>query len=74
MVLDFFKGMQREQFDNARKTLLIYDNNKDFADKTDELKSVVDKITEILNSEEPYSEIHNLPMLRKDLIDLLRNV
>ena len=24
-----FKGMQREQFDNARKTLLIYDNNKD---------------------------------------------
>ena len=71
MVLDFFKGMQREQFDNARKTLLIYDNNKDFADKTDELKSVVDKITEILNSEEPYSEIHNLPMLRKDLIDLL---
>ena len=71
MVLDFFKGMQREQFDNARKTLLIYDNNKDFADKTDELKGVVDKITEILTSEEPYSEIHNLPMLRKDLIDLL---
>ncbi len=46
---------------------MIYDNNKDFADKTDELKSVVDKITEILNSEEPYSEIHNLPMLRKRL-------
>ena len=71
MVLDFFKGMQREQFDNARNTLQIYDSNKDFADKTDELKAVVEKMTEILTSKEPYSEIHNLPMLRKDLIDLL---
>ncbi|MBQ8234610.1 MAG: BREX system P-loop protein BrxC [Bacilli bacterium] len=65
MVLDFFDGTQKEQFDEARKTLEIYDNNKDFADKTDELNSVVEKITNILTSEEPYSEIHNLPMYRK---------
>ncbi len=71
MILDFFNGTQREQFDEARKTLLIYDNNKDFADKTEELKSVVEKITAILTNSEPYSEIHNLPMLRHDLIDQL---
>ena len=41
MVLDFSKVCKREQFDNAEKTLLIYDNNKDFADKTDELKKVL---------------------------------
>lgn len=71
MVLDFFKGMQREQFDEARKTLLIYDNNKDFADKTEELNKVVSEITNILTMEEPYSEIHNLPTLRHDLIEIL---
>ena len=74
MVLDFFDGTQKEQFDEARKTLEIYDNNKDFADKTDELNSVVERITNILTSEEPYSEIHNLPMYRKELIDILTNI
>ena len=57
-----------------QSTLEIYDNNKDFADKTDELNSVVEKITNILTSEEPYSEIHNLPMYRKELIDILTNL
>ena len=71
MILDFFKGMQREQFDDARKTLIIYDNNKDFADKTEELTKVVEEITTILTNPEPYSDIHNLPMLRHDLIDIL---
>ena len=71
MILDFFNGTQREQFDEARKTLLIYDNNKDFADKTTELSNVVENISSILNSKEPYSEIHKLPMLRHDLIELL---
>jgi len=74
MILDFFDGTQKEQFDEARKTLEIYDNNKDFADKTEELNSVVEKITNILTSEEPYSEIHNLPMYRKELIDILTNI
>ena len=71
MVLDFFDGTQKEQFDEARKILTIYDNNKDFADKTDELNNVVENLTNILTSKEPYSEIHNLPMLRKELIDIL---
>ena len=57
--------------DEAKKIITIYDNNKDYADKTEELSNVVDKIVSILTSSEPYSEIHELPTLRKDLIDLL---
>lgn len=74
MVLDFFDGTQKEQFDEARRILTIYDNNKDYADKTDELNNAVDKMVSILTSEEPYSEIHELPTLRKDLIDILTNM
>ena len=74
MILDFFDGTQKEQFDEARRILTIYDNNKDYADRTDELKNAVDKMVSILTSEEPYSEIHELPILRKDLIDILTNM
>ena len=74
MVLDFFDGTQKEQFDEAKRIIVIYDNNKDYADKTDELTSVVDKMVSILTSNEPYSEIHELPTLRKDLIDILTNM
>ena len=74
MVLDFFNGIQKEQFDEARKIITIYDNNKDYADKTDELLNVVNKIVAILTSKDPYSKIHELPTLRKDLIDILTNM
>ena len=74
MVLDFFDGTQKEQFDEAKKIITIYDNNKDYADKSDELTNVVDKMVSILTSNEPYSEIHELPTLRKDLIDILTNM
>ena len=74
MVLDFFNGTQKEQFDEAKKIITIYDNNKDYADKTDELLNVVNRMVAILNSKEPYSEIHELPTLRKDLIDILNNM
>ena len=57
-----------------KKIITIYDNNKDYADKTDELLSVVNKMVSILTSKEPYSEIHELPTLRKDLIDILTNM
>ena len=74
MVLDFFDGTQKEQFDEARKILTIYDNNKDYADKTPELVSVVDEMVSILTSKAPYSDIHKLPTLRKNLIDILSNM
>ena len=74
MVLDFFNGIQKEQFDQARKIIIIYDNNIDYADKTDELLNVTNKIVSILTSKEPYSEIHELPILRKELLDILTNM
>ena len=74
MVLEFFDGAQKEQFDEAKKIITIYDNNKDYADKTDELLNVVNRMVAILTSKEPYSEIHELPTLRKDLIDILNNM
>lgn len=74
MVLDFFDGTQKEQFDEARRIITIYDNNKDYADKNEELTNVVDKMVSILTANEPYSEIHKLPTLRKDLIDILTNM
>ena len=70
-LLDFFDGKQKEQFDAAKNIISIYDNNKDYADKTDDLMNVVNKIEAILTSKEPYSEIHELPMLRQDLINVL---
>ena len=65
---------QKEQFDQARKIIIIYDNNIDYADKTDELLNVTNKIVSILTSKEPYSEIHELPILRKELLDILTNM
>ena len=71
LLLEFFNGTQKEQFDETRKILIIYDNNKDYSDANNELSEVVDNITAILCASEPYSEIHKLPTLRKELIDLL---
>ena len=74
MVFDFFEGTQKKQFDEAVKIITIYDNNKDYVDTTEELTSVVEKMTSILKSNKPYSEIHELPILRNDLIDILTNM
>ena len=74
MLLDFFSGIQKKQFADARETLIIYDNNKDYTDKTTELVSVVDELVSILTSKEPYSDIYKLPTLRKNLIDILMSM
>ncbi len=74
MLLDFFEGTQKQQFDEAKKIITIYDNNKDYTDKTEELTNVVDKMVSILTSKEPYSEIQELPKLRKNLIEILTNM
>lgn len=73
-ILNFFNGIQKEKFDEARKIILIYDNNKDFADNTEELKNVADQITGILKNPEPYDEIHKLPLLRHELIEILNKM
>ena len=73
-ISEFFNGSQKEQFDKARETIITYENNKDYVDNTQELKDVVEKIMEILKSEEPYSRIYELPTLRTELIDILVNM
>ncbi len=73
-ILNFFNGIQKGKFDEARKIILIYDNNKDFADNTEELKNVADQITGILKNPEPYDEIHKLPLLRHELIEILNKM
>ena len=73
-ISEFFNGSQKEQFDKVRETIITYENNKDYVDNTQELKDVVEKIMEILKSEEPYSRIYELPTLRTELIDILVNM
>ena len=70
-ISEFFKGSQKEQFDKVRDTIITYENNKDYVDNTQELKDVVGKILDILKAEEPYSNIHELPTLRSELISIL---
>lgn len=70
-IYEFFEGSQKEQFDKVRETIITYENNKDYVDNTQELKDVVGKITDILKAEEPYSNIHELPTLRSELISIL---
>ena len=74
LVLDFFNsadGIQRNQFDEAVKIITIYDNNEDYINKNDTLTENVTKIKSILNDEKPYSKIHELPELKKELINIL---
>ena len=73
-ICEFFNGNQKEQFDKVRDTIITYENNKDYVDNTQELQDVVEKIMEILKSEEPYSRIYELPTLRTELIDILVNM
>ena len=73
-ISEFFNGCQKEQFDKVRETIITYENNKDYVDNTQELQDVVGKILEILNAEEPYSRIYELPTLRSELIDILVNM
>ena len=70
-ISEFFKGSQKEQFDKVRDTIITYENNKDYVDNTQELRDVVGKILDILKAEEPYSNIHELPTLRSELISIL---
>ena len=70
-IVDFFKGKQRENFDNARKAVMFYVNNKDYAEESEELKQAVKNITDILELDEPYSEIPKLPEYRNNLNNIL---
>ncbi len=73
-VIEFFKGQQIVLFDEAKHSVEIYDNNKDYADESQELVDAVKSITDILNMEEPYSEIYKLRDLRNNLNNILSDM
>ena len=73
-VVEFFSnngGNQREIFDKTVHTLVIYDNNEDFVNKTKELNELVSSIKDIINNSEPYIQIPELPTLNSNLIEML---
>lgn len=70
-VIEFFDKKQKQAFDDARKAVSFYFDNKDYADDSQELQDAVKDITDILNMDEPYSDIPKLPNLRDKLIKIL---
>lgn len=70
-IIDFFKGPQKRQFDDAKHSVIIYEENKQFAGNDENLLSAVKAITDILTMEEPYSNIYELPHLRENLNNIL---
>ena len=73
-VFNFFNGAQKLCFDESKKTIEVFDNNVDFIDNNEEVTSTVKEIKDILSSEEPYSKIHELPLLREKLNNLLTSM
>ena len=70
-IIDFFKGPQKKQFDDAKHSVIVYEDNKQFAGNDESLISAVKAITDILTMEEPFSNIHELPHLRENLNNIL---
>src|SRR5574344_1961040 len=70
-ITEFFKGPQKKQFDDARKSVVIYEDNKQYAGNDEKLLNAVKEITDILSMDEPYSSIHELPVLRENLNSIL---
>lgn len=70
-IIDFFKGPQKRQFDDAKHSVIIYEDNKQFAGNDENLLSAVKMITDILTMDEPYSNIYELPHLRENLNNIL---
>ncbi len=68
----FFKN-QVEQFEKAVEKLEIYEKNKTYVIDKDTIK-IVEEIQSIVNSKEPYSQIHKLPNLIDEFVDKFFNL
>lgn len=70
-VKEFFdpNGKQKEIFDKALKMVDIYKKNESFINKS-EVREAYKAIAKIVNSKEPYSEIHKLPELIDSFVKL----
>lgn len=60
----FFEN-QKDYFDRAVKTIELYDKNETYI-VNEEMLRIVKELKSIVNSEEPYSDIHRIPALRDD--------
>ena len=73
-VFNFFNGPQKSCFDESKKTIEVFDNNIAYIDANEEVANIVKEIKDILTSEEPYSKIQELPILRDKLNNSLNNM
>lgn len=72
-VLEFFKT-QRTVFDQAKDIIKIYEDNKDYTDDNKKLKELAEETIGILTMDSPYSEIHKLPSLRQQIINIMGEI
>ncbi|MGN0838929.1 MAG: BREX system P-loop protein BrxC [Pyramidobacter sp.] len=68
-IREFFKGEQKQIFDESLRLMKIYDDSKTFIVNED-LENTVKDIKHILNEKEPYKDIPKLPKL----LDKFRNI
>lgn len=66
-VIQFFNN-QKSYFDDAVKTFKIFESNRFFI-TDDELIGIAERIDEILNMDNPYSNIKDLPQLCHDFLE-----
>ena len=64
-IREFFKGEQRQIFDEALRLMKIYDDSKTYI-VNDELENTVGEIKHILSEKQPYKDIPKLPELLDD--------
>lgn len=63
-IFGFFEN-QRKHFDRALETLQLYDKNKNYIENQD-LIEIAKELRSIVNSDNPYEEIHSIPNLRDE--------
>lgn len=68
-VFSFFYGEQKSIFENALKKAAIFEKSKTFV-REQEIIDIVERINTILNAKSPFGEIHKLPGLVKEFIDI----
>ena len=68
-IREFFKGEQKQIFDEALRLMKIYDDSKTYI-VNEELENTVAKIRDILREKQPYRDIPKLP----ELLDHFRTI
>ena len=72
-VFDFFKGEQKTIFEKTLKYIAIFENSKTYVSDQDIL-TVVEQMTDIANSKNPFSNIQKLPALNDTFMNQYGNL